>query len=667
MAFTESQPETYEKYTRFYMPTEDGRSVLSMAASQRSGNFFVSSYGIMLTFAFGYLWDVVLCLVLAFLPSMDSPNRHVLMIGFWNSGDPQTAMEFMFSYTKAALRMKTRDGKWDWHTFRLSCLLFFVTISGFLGSIAAGIVLSADLDIGNAAPANPSAVYFARPPPNMTNSERVRAQALRAPAAIRAIGNVAVSGTELQNQVPINVGKLGEDTKISYSYSVYGWELGLQKYPEFQQTVEGECITIDSWVNSNGEVDEYIPWGNQSEIVIVSKTTEKDDPPRAEIRIHPDSISDAANGRKILFAIIPHTVGRRSFTGSTDPWYKTVPTNTTSADSSDKVDSGRPALSCWQTTNYTYKGSTVDSVFNLGSLKGFDIPRAWDNHLRVEFGLPKIIDLGTSLGRGILLSSATYLDVINGYFDAGSSSIQSDIERLVLGAFVASRDIFRDSTMVEKIATNEGNLPNAAIGNNGRPEPGVGEFTLISKDIMTLRFDILVAVPVFTAASILLSLIIPCLLMKKTASNEGFRARFASRCYAFQATQLYRYMDEHVPATTDGESPAGTTKRWEGRLEPIPYIGKSKSGGPAPPTYPRALKPRATPITEVDPNAGTGEGSMRAELVLTRTKPDPITEDIPWKHLNHLHWPSLKGKSPGHHSKGEDKVAVNLEETRPSQ
>ena len=73
------------------------------------------------------------------------------------------------------------------------------------------------------------------------------------------------------------------------------------------------------------------------------------------------------------------------------------------------MGSARPALSFWQRTAYAYQGYEVDSVFKLGNLTGFVILDVWREHLSAEFAQPKIIELGVSLRRGILLSSAAYL------------------------------------------------------------------------------------------------------------------------------------------------------------------------------------------------------------------------------------------------------------------
>ena len=435
-------------------------------------------------------------------------------------------------------------------------------------------------------------------------------------------------------------------TRYSYNYTVSGWDPGLQKYAGFRQIVSGECTTDYTWLASGTADDVYRPWGFQNDSVVVKRTAEERDPPFAELRMHPNYESDAANGGKILFAIIPHTIGRHSFTASSDPWYRTVSaTNASANDAGYRVESGPPALSCWQQTSYTYMGYKANCAFQLKNLKGFNIPQAWDNHFRTEFGVPKLVDLGVSLGRGILLSSATYL---KGSFDAKSSTVQDDIERLVLGTFVASRDIFRDSTM----AGQNSRTPNAARGGNGRPQPGVGDFLLVSGNAMTMRFDFLVAIPATVVVLYLVVFAVRVRARTGTASNEGFRSRFSARHSAFQAPQLYRYMDEHVMAgegiTADqptGKCYSSPNKRWEGRTAQVPYIKKLYPGGSTKDVggfkVSDSLKPKVVPDTRQDMEAMTAGSTSaerpKVELALTRAWLPKIDQhNIQWKTMEGL-------------------------------
>ena len=655
--YTDPALGTYEKYTRFYMPTEDGGSILSMAVSRRSGNLFVAGYSVLLFLLFSAFWQLILYLVIAYFPSKDNPNRHVLMVGFWNSGDPLTAFMFTLNYTRKAfsymrIETETKTGNEngsgtktvgrDWATLRVELSPPVAAMCGTIGGIAAGILVPTAMVVGSVAPAQASQVFFGHPPTELTPSEGLRAQALRAPAAVRAIGSVEASEVTLRDWVSIIKIDIPGDkptTRYSYNYTVSGWDPGLQKYAGFRQIVSGECTTDYTWLASGTADDVYRPWGFQNDSVVVKRTAEERDPPFAELRMHPNYESDAANGGKILFAIIPHTIGRHSFTASSDPWYRTVSaTNASANDAGYRVESGPPALSCWQQTSYTYMGYKANCAFQLKNLKGFNIPQAWDNHFRTEFGVPKLVDLGVSLGRGILLSSATYL---KGSFDAKSSTVQDDIERLVLGTFVASRDIFRDSTTV----TQKDRISNAATQGNGHPQPGVGDFVLATGKVVTLKFDILIAIPALTASLYVVVTAILYILKSQQASNKGVSSRFTARHSAFQAVQLYHYMDEHIAAgkgipgtENSGEYYSGLNKRWEGRAARVPYIDTLGAGGAIIVggfKVSNCLKPKVVPATEQDIKC-MASGNSNTELALARVWSPEISSRIHWKNMKKL-------------------------------
>ena len=250
-----------------------------------------------------------------------------------------------------------------------------------------------------------------------------------------------------------------------------------------------------------------------------------------------------------------------------------------------------------------------------------------------------IVTLGQSLGRSILLSPTTYLD---GTFDAESSTIRNDIERLVLGAFVASRDIFRDSTMVSQA----GRIRNEAREKNSRPQARVGEFVLATGAVVTLRLDILAAIPAvlgFLGVVYIALLTSSCIYESGGVSNRGVRSRISARRSAFQATQLYRYMDEHVVAEegiTVGE-PAGIcysspNKRWEGRTARIPYVHKLEASGATHDVglfkVSNSLHAKVVPDTAQDISSGT----PRVELALTRAWLPGIDHHIQWTKMNDL-------------------------------
>ena len=112
--YTDPAPQTYITWSLFNMPTNEGKSIRSIAVSSGAGNLFTSSYSVLLWLMFSVAWQLVLYIAIIIVPSMGNPNRHVLMVGFWNSGDPATAFVFMLHYAWTAfMNMKTETGKRD--------------------------------------------------------------------------------------------------------------------------------------------------------------------------------------------------------------------------------------------------------------------------------------------------------------------------------------------------------------------------------------------------------------------------------------------------------------------------------------------------------------------------------------------------------------------------
>ncbi|KAK0724522.1 heterokaryon incompatibility protein-domain-containing protein [Lasiosphaeris hirsuta] len=104
------------------------------------------------------------------------------------------------------------------------------------------------------------------------------------------------------------------------------------------------------------------------------------------------------------------------------------------------------------------------------------------------YHVPKIVDIGISLGRATLVSSTTYLDRITvTNFDADSSKLERDMGRLAWAAYVASRNIFKESTTM--VVESYNILHGAA--NSDR----AAQFVLTTSAVSTLSLATLVSVP----------------------------------------------------------------------------------------------------------------------------------------------------------------------------
>lgn len=240
-------------------------------------------------------------------------------------------------------------------------------------------------------------------------------------------------------------------------------------------------------------MDFYELWGFASNTETVNLTSEQSDPPYARI-FKSQNIQDTTDTTgNNSYALVAHSATRSSSTSSTDPWYFTNFVNSSQA--TYVVASGRPALSCWQQDTYRFRGGPPINLFNLGNVTELHLPYVWNLLLQTEYAAPKIVDTVESLSRSSLLSSTTFnSDGVTSVFDANSSSLAADMERLIWTAFVASANTFANTVLV----TNQYGIPNAAVV-NGIPGAGVGEFVVSTAAISTLDFNVLVGLPILMA------------------------------------------------------------------------------------------------------------------------------------------------------------------------
>lgn len=582
--YTNPALNTYTTGTFFWFPPEKGKLVYSIAVEKSTGTFIVAGYSILLTLLFSAFWTLITAAVMKFAGNPDT-NRTVGLTGFLNAREPWTASKFLLGYVIHGERNKL----WGITLLTLSLAMYY-------GGIAVGVVVPGMMLIGNGVPPSPDSIFFPRNPPQFTDAEKSRLQSLQAPAAMRAAGSVEAADVTLRHRVsisdPINGGIAMNDAAkpiitYTYSYEVSAWDFNIQHAPSLQQNVEGSCTTEYGWLKSSTqERDTYKLWNLDSQRVAITKSGEDTDgPPYAVIESHPDSESMTENGN-YSFAIVPHTANHRSFFPSSDPWYSatSAPQNT-SSDGAYRVLSGRPVLSCWQTSSWSFNGKTVDSIFKFSDLPGLDLPDRWEDHMKLQLGAPRIVSLGRSLGRSILVSAATALQQ---NFDASVSSITKDLTRLILASFVSSRDIFRDSTMVVNVDVKDKNT-NMARDDNGNPASRVNQFVLSSGDVSTVSVVALASIPIILAVLYILQAALWCALRIKKA--EDTRAWVCG----LEATQLFRMLHIELvrketapgkllpsliptsPGSGSGSSPTGTGG--EATPEPGQFgVWKKRSG-----------------------------------------------------------------------------------------
>jgi hypothetical protein len=159
----------------------------------------------------------------------------------------------------------------------------------------------------------------------------------------------------------------------------------------------------------------------------------------------------------------------------------------------------RPVLSCGEKNSWTYAGQAVASVVDLKNIPGIKIPQVLLEILETTLsGGPMVVRLGNASGDSALRSRTTSP---NGVIDASSSSMFTDMERLILASYAATRNIFTDAVMFGQ----PDNYRNIVKGPDGQPREGAGNFVVQSPDIQTFSLTGIVVLLVILAALILLN------------------------------------------------------------------------------------------------------------------------------------------------------------------
>jgi len=607
--FSEPPPDAYQTDVLFWMPTEHGR-VLAIAFSKSKGEHIIAAYSVLTLFIFLALWSIFTHIVIACVPQRvprdvenrqqivpgDVENNELFIVGFYNSREALGAVIFIFKFLcMAKAHMAQSISRESGGVFRPSVrypvLLFVLSITFAIGSVISGVLVPGSLVIGTVAPAVFEHIYFPRPPADTSDASDSKVQALRAPAALRAIGAVDGAMKQLLTKVlisrPTNTASGGKQIRtIVYSYNISGFDFGLQRSQELLYKVHGYCTTEYNWLDTNHtneNVDRYKLWELPNRCDV--KRLECDMPPRAQIVPYwnPENIP---SGNSFPYAIVIHSVDRQSFTQSSDPWYLTqpaaerpgLPCNGLSPTGSNPpgyiVVSARPPLSCVQNDTWEYMGNSVNSVNDLDQLDGLKIPKEWHKYLQLNFAAPKIVDFGASLGNSMLVSSASHL---RKFFDAGSSSIEKDLTRLIFGTYVASRDIFKDSLMVQE----KYGIDNEITFPHSQQDKGVADFVVSSAAVSTFSVAGLVAVPAVLLGVTLIARFgnIFCSLV---FNGPRFKT-FQRRLIAFDAVQLYRYLMQsirtsRIPDLNSRDWTIHSTSHdqdgvqsWHGCLAPVPY------------------------------------------------------------------------------------------------
>jgi hypothetical protein len=604
----------------FVMPTEDGKTIPAVAVTQNQGQYWNSGFTLVIMFMLALAGKIVVDYIITYFPLKGNGNRHIMLVAFYNTGDPISATFLMWNYMWKLLwtiRMKVGDphgngnkatgdsgskgptpditcvdgskgptpdiacvdgtegpsparAKIDWGTFFVAFGLFIYMLMSFTAATVAGILIPNNLLMGTVARVNPTAIFY--PVLALANNTAREASArLANDAAFRALGTVEYSRDVLMPKVTFNDTQTARpdgniDMTFGYSYEVTGYDFGLQRAPGLKQIVSGICETHYEWYQANLSdvtMEVYYLWGNASSRRNVSMVNGA--PPRALFEVPSTNVQDVDTSGTIRYSILPSVAGRRTrFTNRTDPWYWSVQVPLDTATNTNYAyATGRPAFACNQSLSWQYGPLTVPNTRGLNTLVGIGLKLAtfW---IQTVFGrefqsTPAIVTLGRNLGFSNLAS-------VNQGFSAFSRvensnvSLRSDLEDLILGSYVYSREVVRNTAL---LSPNTAGLQNIALNGSTVPD-GTADFVIESKDIQTMSLRVLISVPAITLLLCILVLIrervVECVL--NPARNDSSVSAFVGRSIGFSAVQMYRYLDEEMSGQ----------RRWEGRLSDTPYI-----------------------------------------------------------------------------------------------
>lgn len=510
MVFSLSNPaaQNYLLWHRFTMPTVSGTHD-AVAVPAYVGDQLVSAYTFLLDHIVLLVWGIVV--VIAVLGWVRHDGHDHPRSPLYKQIYTQRSSPFVILHLAARKFLRNRSFRWFISIWMIIALAF-LTIK-----YAVPIFFARYIVLGKGAPVNPSAVFV--PSRNNTdsfsdasNKDNLKIFDFYVPSALRAVGSIdSLNGTaaispSLSINQPETVGvdeSGGLVLRIGYRYNVTGLDFGLQDYPDLVFSVEGSCTTeYDWWAAESTDdpnlpgayVDAYLPFNNPAYVQVVSSY---DGGPRAFFYANPPDISPTNS----TWGAIISSVNRTSWFPSTDPWYQTIPNpfynSSENGSAPYMVAPQRPALSCWENDVWSYRGYT-GSVIDLPQMPGLNLPSGLETILAASLGIPMIYFLGTYLQVSALKSSVTALANI---LDASSSSIYSDLERLVFASYIATVNCVTETTL---FAPADGFLNDVAPG--GVLLPGTGKFVIYSNDVVALSMRSLVIIPVITVGLWLISI-----------------------------------------------------------------------------------------------------------------------------------------------------------------
>ncbi|CCX05368.1 Similar to hypothetical protein [Tuber melanosporum Mel28]; acc. no. XP_002840059 [Pyronema omphalodes CBS 100304] len=567
----------------FWMPTNTGDLVRAVSVNSAAASYWISGYTLINILIFVAIARIIKDIIIAAFPLRGNGNRYAMLVGYYNTNDQVSVIITAFSYCWKCLVHIKGDGLWgiDWGTFGLGISLVLFASALLVTNSFGSIYITGQLRLGNVARVAPQSIYY----PDLNYAPILEQPSashyFQSPACIRSTSELSEAKVILKDSYKFlfsrewvpgkNASESLPSITFDYRYTIKGHEFGFQRAPDLEYKVHGTCKTEYSFFDKNvrGQ-DQYILWDDR-ENHQYAIDPENYTLPFVEFINFNQSHTDIIK----KFAMLPHTVGRRSSTENLeDPWYLTEQNDGKDSDYFGyKIKTGRPPIVCQQSDTWGYRGGVVHSVTNLEHLvntTGLKMHKLlWRGLLQAEFAYPSVLTVGQTLGYSALAVSSNAIP-FSGRFEVKNASIREDLERIVLSTLVYSRDVLRTMALIPKERRKLYDLPNLLAEDGVHVPDEVADFVIRSANVTTMSVKALIATPIICLVLWIFIAMRGSLLFADVLDNirnDSYRSRFVQRTIALSSIQLYRYLDEQL----SGE------RRWSGRLSFTPYI-KDVSG-----------------------------------------------------------------------------------------
>ena len=533
-------PDRYLLYRTFWMPKKHG-SVLAIAVQNGVAQQLQSLYTLMLQTIVTEVWIITLLVVMGLLMRRkpeSSKNVGVANVAIWNQkSSPSSVAASMLGYQR---HIRGYAAMW--------ALLALVALGG---QKVLSTFISPFLILGDAAPVNPRAVFVPTPVLNASDySSTLMYHILIDPANQRAVntldgvdpftGSLVNFNSTTNHAVSFSSSPArlinGSDVfvEFNYSYRISGVDFGLQKLSDLHYIVEGSCHTDYTWYqgpsDSGGDTYSVPGYGLRT----VSALAAQANPPVVSVfNLSPNTLHPPTNSTfNYTFAFVVSSINRTSYTSSVDPWYRTDILDPSKG--TYTVARGRPVLLCWEVDIWSYRGTNM-STKNFTS--DYLFPSAIQTIIDTFLSMPKIIDLGTHLGV-LALQSAT-ASSLSAYFDAGSSFLLKDMQRLVYASYIAAKNTFVETTVSNHASypaypANTANQNSLVDPTTNKLLDGAGDFVVYGNGIAALSVTFIVVIPIV--------LFVLLAIVYLFSTNRWYQWPWAS-LNALNATILYSTID----------------------------------------------------------------------------------------------------------------------------